>query len=101
MTNENMHSEEVYDTGLPSVYMPIPVRTVIQECEIRRSVRISVRAIVCPELRMDLFQYLLISTVHVVRRDLVPLHKKVPYALYSNLSSLDNLMMAYTQGRNM
>jgi hypothetical protein len=37
----------------------------------------------------------------VVRRDLVPLHKKVPLALYSNLSSLDNLMMAYTQGRNM
>ena len=37
----------------------------------------------------------------VVRRDLVPLHKKVPHALYSNLSSLDNLMMAFTQGRNM
>ena len=34
-------------------------------------------------------------------RDLVPLHKKVPHALYSNLSSLDNLMMAYTQSRNM
>ena len=30
-----------------------------------------------------------------------PLHKKVPLALYSNLSSLDNLRMAYTQGRNM
>ena len=47
------------------------------------------------------FQLLLRSTFHVVRRDLVPLHKKVPLALYSNLSSLDNRMMAYTQGRNM
>ena len=44
---------------------------------------------------------LLLSTIHVVRRELVPLHKKVPHALYSNLSSLDNLMMAYTQGRNL
>ena len=48
-----------------------------------------------------LFQLLLLSTIHVVRRDLIPLHKKVPLALYSNLSSLDNLLMAYTQGRNM
>jgi len=39
--------------------------------------------------------------IHVVRRDLVPFHKKVPHILYSHLSSLDNLMMAYIQGRNM
>ena len=31
----------------------------------------------------------------------VPLHKKVPHVMYSHLSSLDNLIMAYTQGRNM
>jgi len=49
----------------------------------------------------QLFQLLLLSTIHVVRRGLVPLHKKVPLVMYSNLSSLDNLMMAYTQGRNM
>jgi len=30
-----------------------------------------------------------------------PLPQKVLHALYSNLSSLDNLMMDYTQGRNM
>ena len=45
---------------------------------------------------LALQQFLLISTIHVVRRDLVPLHKKVPLALYSNLSSLSNLMMAHT-----
>ena len=30
-----------------------------------------------------------------------PPSKKVPHILYSHLSSLDNLMMAYIQGRNM
>lgn len=54
MTNENMHSEEVYVIGLPLLYVPIPVRTVIQECEIRRRVRLAVRAIACPYLRIDL-----------------------------------------------
>lgn len=54
MANENMHSEEVYATGLPLLYIPIPMRTVIQECDIRRRVPIPVRAIACPELRMDL-----------------------------------------------
>jgi hypothetical protein len=29
-----------------------------------------------------------------------PLQKKVPHIQYSHLSSLDNLMMAYIQGRN-
>lgn len=57
MAKENMHSEEVYVIGLPSLYAPIPVRTVIQECEIRRRVRLSVRAIDCPELRIDLRPY--------------------------------------------
>jgi len=27
--------------------------------------------------------------------------KKVPHVMYSHLSSLDNLMVAYTHGRNM
>jgi len=51
----------------------------------------------CSQLIMlkCLFQILLIFTNRVERRDLVPLHKKVPYILYSHLSSLDNLMMAY------
>jgi len=39
-------------------------------------------------------------TIYDVRRDLVPL-PKLPHILYSHLiSSLDNLMMAYIQGRN-
>ena len=48
-----------------------------------------------------LIPLLLIFTIHVVRRDLVPLHKKVPHMLYSHLRSLDNLMMAYIEDRNM
>jgi len=40
-------------------------------------------------------------TIYDVRRDLVPL-PKLPHILYSQLiSSLDHLMMAYIQGRNM
>ena len=40
-------------------------------------------------------------TIYDVRQDLVPL-PKLPHILYSHLiSSLDNLMMAYIQGRNM
>jgi len=40
-------------------------------------------------------------TIYVVRLDLVPL-PKLPHILYSHLiSSLDNLMMVYKQGRNM
>jgi len=40
-------------------------------------------------------------TIYDVRRDLVPL-PKLPRILYSHLvSSLDNLMTAYIQGRNM
>jgi len=40
-------------------------------------------------------------TIYDVRRDLVPL-PKLPHILCSHLiSSLDNLMMAYIQGRNM
>jgi len=49
-----MNFEEVYVIGLPSLYIPVPVRTVIQECEIKRCVRLSIRAIACPELRIDL-----------------------------------------------
>jgi hypothetical protein len=41
------------------------------------------------------------SLIRAVRRDLVALHKIVPHILYSHLSSLDNLMIAYIQGRNM
>jgi len=40
-------------------------------------------------------------TINDVRRDLIPL-PKLPHIPYSHLiSSLDNLMMAYIQGRNM
>ena len=40
-------------------------------------------------------------TIYDVRRDLVPL-PKLPHILCSHLiSSLDNLMMTYIQGRNM
>jgi len=40
-------------------------------------------------------------TIYDVRRDLIP-RPKLPHILYSHLiSSLDNLMMAYLQGRNM
>jgi len=40
-------------------------------------------------------------TIYDVRGDLVPL-PKLPHILYSHLvSSLDNRMMAYIQGRNM
>ena len=40
-------------------------------------------------------------TIYDVRRDLVPL-PKLTHMLYSHLiSSLDNLKMAYIQGRNM
>ena len=49
-----MNSEEVYVIGLPSLYISIPVRTVIQECEIGTRVLLAVRAIACPELRIDL-----------------------------------------------
>jgi hypothetical protein len=49
-----MNSEEVYVIGLPSLYIPVPVRTVIQECEIRRRVHLSIRAVACPKLRSDL-----------------------------------------------
>lgn len=40
-------------SGFP-LYISIPVRTVIQKCEIRRRVLLAVRAIACPELRIDL-----------------------------------------------
>jgi len=40
-------------------------------------------------------------TIYDVRRDLVPL-PKLPHTLYSHLiSSLDHMMMAYIEGRNM
>jgi len=40
-------------------------------------------------------------TIYGVRRDLVPL-PKLPHILCSHLiSALDNVMMAYIQGRNM
>jgi len=40
-------------------------------------------------------------TIYDVRRDLAPL-PNLPHILYSHLvSSLDNLMMAYVEGRNM
>ena len=40
-------------------------------------------------------------TIHDVRRNLIPL-PKLPHLMYSHLISyLDNLMMAYIQGRNM
>jgi len=40
-------------------------------------------------------------TIYDVRRDLIP-DPKLPHILYSHLiTSFDNLMMAYIQGRNM